>query len=520
MTHWSEGLLRPEAWDDPVDRVELHETHISWVFLVGEYAYKLKKPVDFGFINFTTPDLRRHFCEEEVRLNRVFAPELYLGVVPVYGPEDRPSLRGTGEPLDHLVKMQRFPQSAVLAEAVARGDVREAHWDRFAEDLARLHSAAASAEVSSPFGTPDLVRAHQTANLVALEKWLTPAEVSELRDWTNHEFGRTHFVMERRRQEGHIRECHGDLHLGNLLLRKDRIVPFDCLEFSPELRWLDPVDELAFLAMDLEERNQHAAAVRVRNGWLETTGDYEGLAVWKWYVTYRALVRAKVAALRAEQLAEHDPARESSLRELHQYVATARRVHQPRRCGLILTRGLSGSGKSFLAGKLAVQLDAVRVRSDVERKRLFGLWGEPKTAAISGDLYSAEVSQKLYRAILPRLARAVLSAGFSVIVDATFLRKWQRAALEDFARECGVPLLTIDVRVPDSVARERIVARKVVGLDPSDADLKVFENQLLTQEPLTDRELSNAVVVDGRNPDLVGLVQECERRGIEVAWNG
>jgi aminoglycoside phosphotransferase family enzyme/predicted kinase len=516
MASWVNGLLRPDAWDPPTEGVELLETHISWVFLVGDFAYKLKKPVDFGFVDFTTRERRRHFCDEEVRLNRRLAPDLYLDVVPVYGPMEQPSLRGTGEPIDHMVKMRRFPQTALLSDAVARGDVRPDQWDRFAFELARFHAAAPVANCDTHYGAPDSVRRQQLANLATLERCLTPHEVIGLRDIEAAEFDTVRSTMERRKADGHVRECHGDLHLGNMLLRNDHIEAFDCLEFNSELRWIDTISELAFLVMDLADRGHPTEGTRVLNGWLEATGDYEGLAVWKWYVAYRALVRAKVAALRIQQMATDDPAIEAVRTSLSRYVDTAREALRPRRPGLILTKGLSGAGKSVVAGRLTEALNGVRVRSDVERKRMFGLWGEPRVAVQSGDPYSESVTERLYGETLPRLAGAIVSAGYTAVVDATFLKAAHRRWVQEWAEKRGVPWLILDVRVPEGIARERIERRRRAGQDPSDADIEVYERQLRSDEPLDAAELDHTIIVDGTNPDIDDIVRRCRQEGIEA----
>ncbi|MEB3322345.1 MAG: AAA family ATPase, partial [Synechococcaceae cyanobacterium] len=493
------SLLRPEAYDHPAGEIRLIETHISWVLLSGAYAYKIKKPVDLGFVDFTTPERRRWYCREELRLNRRLAPDLYLGLRPVRGPAERASFRGDGPPIELALQMRRFPQDDLLPAALARGALTPGLLEQLADALARFHAAAAVAGPDTPHGSPEAVCAPVFANLDVLQAQAAPAAVvARLRRWSEAEAEGLRPVFAARKAAGAIREGHGDLHLGNMVLHGGRIEVFDCLEFSEALRWIDPVSDLAFLAMDLARRGHPGAACTVLNRWLATGGDYPGLRTWRWYLLYRALVRAKVATLRLAQGGGRGGGGDGLRRERDGYLAWAEATRRSPAGALVITHGVSGSGKSHLARELCRRLGWIHLRSDVERLRLFGRWGCPARASFCGDPYRPEVSEHLYGERLPACAGAALAGGLAVLVDATFLRRHQRRRMGELAGACGVPFLILDCSCPPDLARRRIAARRSAGGDPSEADGAVLEAQLRDREPLGAHEETHAMGVGPR----------------------
>jgi aminoglycoside phosphotransferase family enzyme/predicted kinase len=481
------ALLDPAAYDHPVARVELLETHISWVFLTGHYAYKVKKPVQFGFVDFSTAERRRHCCEEELRLNRRLAPDLYLDLAVIRGPVQRASLHGSGPPIETAVRMRQFQQRDLLPQALARGAVSEALLDQLARDLAVFHTAAAVMPPDGPWGTAERVLEPALANFESLRACgRLPADQAGLIAWTRAEHGRLRPLLQRRHSLGHIRECHGDLHLGNMALHGGRITVFDGIEFSEALRWIDPLSDLAFLLMDLRQRGQPAMARRLLQGWLEWGGDYGGLPLLPWYGAYRALVRAKVAALRLEQ---QGPAAGSGplLAELDAYLAAARQAMAPRRGALLITHGVSGSGKSHAAAILRGR-GWLQLRSDLERRRLFGRWGCGPSTPLQGDPYAPAVGEHLYSTVLAGAAAAALAAGLAVVVDATFLRRDQRDRYRALAHEAGAGFGILAPAVSVAEARRRIAIRQQAGGDPSEADAAVLERQLQAIQGLAPEE--------------------------------
>jgi predicted kinase len=385
--------------------------------------------------------------------------------------------------------MHQFPQQALLPAALTRGEVGAEQIDELAETLARFHAAAAVAPAGGPYGAPAAVREPVEANVTCLRQRAAAAlqpRLERLAAWNDTAFAELEPLLRRRLEQGRVRECHGDLHLGNMLLRRGRIEVFDCLEFSPALRWIDVISDMAFLVMDLRQRGHPALGARLLNHWLTFSGDYSGLALWRWYGSYRALVRAKVAALSGDGSGDGPVAA---------YLALAEATITPAPQALLICHGLSGSGKSHHTGPLAAELGAIRLRSDVERKRMFGLWGIPPRARRRGDLYARPVSEELFGERLPALALEVLRAGFAVIVDACFLRRCDRGAMAAVAARAGVPLLILEFSAPEALLRERIGQRQRRGRDPSDADLAVLERQIGWDEPLSAGERQQAIAI-------------------------
>jgi len=496
------ALREPRRYPHPVERVELLGTHISWVLLTGRYAYKLKKPLDLGFLDFSTLERRREACETELRLNRRTAPELYLEVVPVTGTPDEPVIGGSGPAIEYAVKMREFPQSALLDRLAARGELRLEQLEELAATIAEFHARVERAGPQSKFGTPDAVIAPARQNFAQLRPLATNADAAaalgRLAAWTDRESVRCCDAFDARRREGFVRECHGDLHLRNLVLLDGRIVPFDCLEFNDELRWIDVAAEVAFVVMDLVDHGLIAHAWRFLDAYLAETGGYGGLGVLRFYVVYRAMVRAKIACLRARQLPEGVPQRRQADGDFRGYLQLAEAFAALDRRALIVARGLSGSGKTVFAGLLTEEIGAIRVRSDVERKRLHGLAPrEGSGAGVGEGIYGPEATRRTYARLL-EAARAVLEAGFPAAVDATFLARADRDAFRALARKLGVPFAIAACEAPEPVLRERIAARGGAGADASEATLDVLARQLLAAEPLSAEERTFAVVIDTR----------------------
>lgn len=498
------ALLDPAAYDHPVAAVELIETHISWILLTGEYAYKLRKPVNLGFVDFSTPERRHWFSLEELRLNRRLAPELYVDVRSIHGPVHNAHLGGAGAVIDTVVKMRQFPQSQLLPAVLERGELDAEHLEDLAKDLARFQAAAAVAAPDSGFGSASAVTAPALENLKVLDQ-LAPERLQGLPlvAWTRAEATRLEGHFQHRLRQGAVREGHGDLHLGNMFISAERIRVFDCLEFSPSLRWIDVISDMAFLAMDLRQRGRSDLAGVLLDRWLEASGDYDGLHAWRWYRVYRALVRAKVAALRLSQ-SSAGAADETSRRELGRYLDEASSSTEALPGRLVLCHGVSGSGKSHLAKRLCRQLGWVRLCADVERRRLFGRWGSLLASTpLQGDHYRPEVSERLYGEVLLNAAERILGAGESLIVDATFLRRADRQRFQQLAQRSGARFLILSCRVGKELAAARICQRQQQGGDPSEADLKVLEAQWEQRQSLSEEECGHALVVD-RNRDLEG----------------
>ncbi len=502
-----DDLMRPAAWPETVSRVRLVETHISWVFLTGEYAWKIKKPVDLGFLDFSTLAKRRFFCEEELRLNRRLAPDLYLSVDTVCLHEGRLHIGGEGQVVDHAVRMRQFNPEQQLDHVLARGELTPAHMEQLARDMARFHAAVAVAGPDTPWGEPDAVVAPMRENVEHIRQCLgedAPSVLATLEDWISARAATLLPVLAQRKAGGFIRECHGDLHLANMTLLDGRVVPFDCLEFNPALRWIDIISEIAFTVMDLEDRRAAALAGSFLNTWLDHSGDHAGIRLLDFYKVYRAMVRAKVNAIRLQQAPDDAAARAA----VDSYLALALADTQAQRPVLILTHGLSASGKSTIARQLLINARVIRLRSDVERKRLFGLPPEADSAsAVDGGIYTAEATRRTY-AQLNKLAAMLLESGYSVILDAAFLRRAQREAVYALAQQLDVPCYLLAAQAPAEVLRRRIAARHG---DVSEADRAVLEKQLRSAEVVDEGEvpehIGRVVTLDTTRPlDMADLV--------------
>lgn len=493
------SLQNPSVYPHDTDRFQLIETHISWVFLCGSYAYKIKKALNLGFLDFSTLEERKFYCEEELRLNGRLAPELYLAVVPITGTPDRPQLGGSGEAFEYAVKMRRFPQQALLSYMQQQNLLATTHIDQIIAQVADFHQTIPAATAGARYGNSDHVAAPVRENFVQIRERMHDPRHLELLDqvkaWAEHQYESCYQHFRQRKQQGFIRECHGDMHLGNMAVVDDRVVIFDGIEFNPDLYWIDVMSEVAFLCMDLKYHGEHNFSCRFLNGYLERTGDYRGLRVLRYYLAYRAMVRAKVACIRLSQQAEQG-LQSSDMQEFERYLQLALSYTQPQQPALFITHGLSGSGKSTLSGPLVESLAAIRIRSDRERQRMFGKGKRQGEAAIIGEgVYSEGASRQTYEK-LAELAEAVLESGYSVIIDAAFLERQQRNLFKQLADRLGVPIRILFFRADADVLRQRIRERQREGSDISEADLSVLERQLARYTELDDEERAYAVTID------------------------
>lgn len=483
-----DSILYPEI----AASVQLIETHISWVLLAGHYAYKVKKAVNLGFLDYSTLDARRFFCDEEIRLNRRTAPAIYLDTIAIGGSPDKPEL-GAQPAIEYAVRMRRFSEENLMDTQLARGSVTPLHIDNLAANVAGFHASVSAVKADSGFGTAATIRAAALENFRQLHVWLTDKadlkRVDALQSATEAAFElcKKHFAT--RRARGFVRECHGDLHLGNIVLDGDVPVLFDCIEFNPALLWIDVMSEIAFAVMDLLHRDHAEFAWRLLNAYLEASGDYEGIAVLRFYLGYRAAVRAKVCAIRSGQTGVTASVKSNELAECGRYLALARQCLEMHRPALIITHGLPGSGKTLFSQLALQQLGAIRMRSDVERKRLFGVDKLESSRLLARDIYSPQATKKTY-ARLRVLARDILRAGFPVIVDAAFLRLAERESFRQLAQSMSLPFAIAALHADDVTLRERLRLRRN---DASEADATVLEKLKATQQPLSALEFAYSV---------------------------
>ena len=507
------ALQNPALYPHPVDGFQVIETHISWVLLTGPFAYKVKKPVNFGFLDFTSLDAREHFCGEELRLNQRLTNDLYLEVLPITGSAEAPQWGGDGQVIEFALKMRQFPQSNLLSTLQANGELTTAHIDEMAAQIAQFHLAAPKVPAEHEAGTPDAVMAPVSQNFEQIRPFLSDKtdllQLDALQAWAESSFERLKPLMAQRKADGFTRECHGDIHLGNATLIDGKVVIFDCIEFNEPFRFTDVYADTGFLAMDLEDRGLKSLARRFVSQYLELTGDYQGLELLNFYKAYRALVRAKVSLF--SMPAEASPVqRAATLRQYRNYANLAESYSTIPSRFLTITHGVSAVGKSSVAMRLVEALGAIRLRSDVIRKQLFGQ--QTAENAVGDGIYNADASAATYRK-LHELAGIVLRAGFPVVIDATYLKREQRDAAAQVAEATGVPCLILDCTAPDAVIEGWLAHRKSVGTDPSDATLEVVKAQQASREPLGADEILRSKRVETNNSkSLDTLIADIRQR--------
>ncbi|MBL8367939.1 MAG: AAA family ATPase [Candidatus Accumulibacter sp.] len=478
------ALLEADRYPDPATCVELVETHASWLLLAGAFAYKIKKPLVLPFLDYGTLAKRRDCCEAELRLNRRFSADLYLQVVPIVGTTADPRIGGPGTAIEFAVKMRRFAEVGRLDRLCARGQLHAKQMSALAATIAEFHAQAATAPAGTRFGDPEQVLAPALANFAELATLLPGSEeqtpLTWLCEWTRSEFDRLAPRFAARRAAGRVRECHGDLHLGNLVLIDDKVRLFDCIEFSEDLRWIDVASEIAFTFIDLVDHDQPGLAGWLVNEWLSCSGDYDAVQVLRFYAVYRALVRAKVAALRARQT-------NGDSSQARHYLALAEHLAKPPPARLIITHGVAGCGKSRAARRILLhdpEAATLRVRSDVERKRLFDLDATARSGSpVDGGIYASDASELTY-ARLYALARELLVANWSVIVDAAFLEGNRRDRFRALAAHTNAAFFIVAPQATPAVLRARIRGRLHKGHDASEATLAVLAQQLARTQPL------------------------------------
>jgi len=505
-----EALRNPDCYPHAVGSVELVETHISSLLLVGEYVYKLKKPLNLGFLDFSTLVRRRICCQEEIRLNSRLAPDYYLRALPIGGSISQPivgdSLDLSAQPIEWAVQMRRFEGGRLLSDLIANGQVDKELVTNLAHLVADFHGSLAG-NPPLGIGSAEQVLAPVDENFRQLAPLLKDsaekAALQQVQYWSDAAGTRLQGFFDCRRADGFVRECHGDLHAGNVTLDCGKLVLFDCIEFNPALRWIDVFSEIAFVTMDFADRGARELANRFLNCYLQQTGDYQGLMALKFYEVYRALVRAKVTALRRQQLSTGTEQWRLASDELNHYLKLAVSLQTPAVPVIIITHGLSGSGKTYAARQISDATGCIHLRSDLERKRQFGLAAlQSSHSGVGSGIYTKKASVKTYETLF-ELGRQVVTGGRAVLIDAAFLNRSQRGAARNLALELGCPMKILDLSVPEAVLFSRVRARSRAGTDASEAGVAVLTQQLKSFQPLAKDELMNTLPIDADQPDAL-----------------
>jgi aminoglycoside phosphotransferase family enzyme/predicted kinase len=501
------SLLRPGAYGHPADSIKLRETHISWVILAGPFAYKVKKPVNFGFLDFTTRERRLADCQDEVRLNRRLCPDVYLGVVDVVERDGDFFLGGEGRPVEPAVWMRRLPERGMLPAMLNRQAVGPQLVRRIARQLAELHAVAATGPGIDKYGSLATVRANWDENFAQTARFVGRTVSNAIRDrivgFVERFLADNTDLLERRVALGRIREGHGDLHAGSVCVEGRRVHLFDCLELAPRFRCSDVAAEVAFLAMDLDRFGRADLAADFVDEYVRRSGDADLARLLDFYKCYRAFVRGKVISLRLDESGPSPDDRSKMEAEAQSYFDLARAyaggLGGPT---IVVTMGLPASGKTTLADGLARHLGLIHLSSDMVRKSLAGLrLTDRRAEAFGRGIYGRSMTRRTYAALRRQTLRW-LRRGSSVVVDATFGQVAERDALRRVAARAGARLCVLVCQTDEATIRRRLAARETDLLNASDARLDIWP--ALRAAYSAPKEVADAVVLDATaGPDVV-----------------
>ncbi len=498
-------LLDPAAYPEHPAHVEARETQISVVFLTGAYAYKIKKPLTFSFLDFTTLESRKIACEREVTLNRRLAPDVYLGVVPIARAAHGLRVGGGGEVVEYAVKMVQLPEEGMLDHLLQRGAANQDMVRRLAKDIAAFHKRAATGPEIARQGGLETTRQFVEGNLRDGEEF--PGLHPDHEAWERTKsFSRAFMerrapLFRKREAEGRIRDGHGDLHAAQVCFHDGRITILDCIEFNDRFRYGDAISDLAFMAMDLDFYGRPDLSHAFVQAYLDETQDWEGLELLPFYKAYRACVRGKVAGYRMRDPdAAEAVRREAEERGRRYYALAAEYSHSRVGPVLVLIGGLMGTGKTTLAETLAREQGFAHLSSDVTRKRLAGMEPqERRHVAFGADIYGPESTARTYQALLEEAA-ALLDQGRSVVVDASFREAGERQKFLTLARGKGVPFLFALCEAEDAVVRRRLTERVQQGAGASDGRWELYARQKATFQPPDDIPPESLLRLDTARP--------------------
>jgi aminoglycoside phosphotransferase family enzyme/predicted kinase len=495
-------LLRPAAFPHPAPDPRLIETHISWVILAGEFVYKLRKPVDFGFLDFSTVEQRRADCEAEVRLNRRLCPDLYLGVVDVVERDGLLAITSPGVPIEPAVLMRRLPEAGMLTALLERGAADDRLMERLARQLADFHAEAATGIGVDEHGSLAGLRANWAENFAQTKAFIgrtiTAPQYAEIAPYVEHFIETNAQILVQRVEQGRIRDGHGVLHAGSVCVARRRLYLFDCIEFNDRFRCTDVAAEVAFLAMDLDHLGRADLGFAFVDAYVRRSGDRDVLALLDFYKCYRAFVRGKVLSFQLDEPERAASELDHALAAARAYFDLACAYARQAEPTLLVTMGLPASGKTTLAHALAGRLGLVHLSSDVVRKQLAGVRpSEHRLDGFERGLYGRSMSRRTY-AMLRKQAARWLRRGRSLVLDATYSQPGERAALRQLARRTGARLLVIVCRADESVMLARLAARLHDPSTVSDARPELWP--ALKAAFVEPDDMSEALSVDTMQP--------------------
>jgi hypothetical protein len=515
-----QALLEPSAYPHHPRSVELVQTQMSFIFLADDYVYKVKKPVDLGYLDYTTLEKRRFYCQREVELNQRLCPGAYLGVVSITRKKGHISLEGQGEAIEYAVKMRRLPQEAMLDVLLAQGEVSSEMLTKVAERLAEFHRRAQTSTAISAFGDLGTITANTEENFRQTEKYIgrtiSPEKYQHIRDYTNSFIAQNAPLFRRRVAQGRIRDCHGDLHAAHICFCDD-ICIYDCIEFNDRFRYGDVASEVAFLAMDLDHYGRADLSRCLVQSYVARSQDEELMALLNFYKCYRAYVRGKVESFKLDDpyIGQEEKQRTEDIAASYFDLAHAYTWSKP---ALFITVGLVGTGKTTLSQALARRLGLVVISSDVTRKRLAGIpLTEHRLEEFDRGIYSAEFTRRTYDQIFDE-ARAILSQGGSVVLDASFIKRAERLRAKSLAEETGADFIILEC-VLDEESVRRYLARRWQQGSVSDGRWEVYLEQRERFDPVTEVADAAHIIIDTSLPEVEVIrhtLDEIARRRAEV----
>lgn len=466
-------------------KIQVIQTHISVVFLTGNYAYKIKKNVNFGFLDYSTLEKRHHFVQQELQINQLIAPDIYLEVLPISQVGDRLILDNNENVIEYVLKMAEFPQSSLLTNLLEKGELKDFHLRELGEAVANFHQQTNTNEYIKSFGTIEVIKKSIDDNYQATQKYIGIAQnlehYQQTRQFTDKFLIEKQAIFETRCLKDKIRECHGDLHLNNICYWQNKIQLFDRIEFNESFRFVDVMYDIAFTIMDLDVRKRQDLSNIFLNTYLEKTGDWKGLQVLNFYLCRQAYVRAKVTSMLLDDPNIDNFDKENAQQTAKNYYNLAWQYTQDSQGKMVVMSGLSGSGKSTVANYIAPKINAIHLRSDAIRKHLAGI---PLNQAGDNSLYTAEMNQKTYQSLLD-LAIVLVNQGFSVILDAKYDRFHWRSPVIETAEKMGISLKILYCQASLETLQTRLKERQN---DISDATSDLIWQQQANTDTFNEKE--------------------------------
>lgn len=498
-------LLSPNAYDETVKNIRLVQTHISWIFLTGKYVYKIKKPVDFGFLDFTTLEKRKFFCEKELELNKRLAPDMYLEVVPINQSKRNIKIKGDGETVEYAVKMRELPQETMMLKLLENGNVDKSLIDRIAKIISDFHSKAERINQVDSF---DVINLNWNESFSQTKPFICQTISKDKFGYiekTIRKFltdNKTFF--EKRNSEGKIKDCHGDLHSGNIFIA-DKIYIFDAIEFNERFRFTDVSSEVAFLAMDLAFHNKQELSNYFVEKYVEYSKDTELKKLLNFYKCYRAFVRGKVTSFKLGDKNISDKEKKESIVLASKYFDLAFDYAKKLIPTLVIMCGLIGTGKSNLAKRIAKQLKGKTIRSDIVRKNLTTI--SPTTRKFDNykeGNYADEFTGMTYKEMI-NIARENLTKGVSCVLDATFSKKKYRKEAANLAKELNSQFFIVECTCPEHIIKQRL-ERRMKGKSVSDGRWELFYDQKREFEPIGSDEEKHIVIDSSKKTEILDKI--------------